>query len=192
MAVELRDATGRYELLEKENQTKAADLKKAMDSAKEMRSQVRDAREELRQAGEIAARRPYVLRMKVLDPKYALLDKLWSTADEYVDLAKSAADATKLFKDHEDSEVERLFWSQFSAPTRPLPLSERMDAVAALHRLSDLAMRYVIDHLWPKGPKPDSYIGLVQRLFGARTQIDAMKRSACIEGARMALARVKT
>ena len=33
MAVELRDATGRYELLEKENQTKAADLKKEMDSA---------------------------------------------------------------------------------------------------------------------------------------------------------------
>ena len=47
MAVELRDAVGRYELLEKENQTKAADLKKAMDSTKEMRSQIRDAREEL-------------------------------------------------------------------------------------------------------------------------------------------------
>ena len=47
MAVELRDAAGRYELLEKENQTKAADLKKAMDSAKEMHSQIRDAREEL-------------------------------------------------------------------------------------------------------------------------------------------------
>ena len=61
MAVELRDAAGRYELLEKENQTKAADLKKAMDSAKEMCSQIRDAREELRQAGEIAAGSPYVL-----------------------------------------------------------------------------------------------------------------------------------
>ena len=47
MAVELRDAAGRYELLEKENQTKAADLKKAMDSAKEMRSQIRAAWEEL-------------------------------------------------------------------------------------------------------------------------------------------------
>ena len=47
MAVELRDAAGRYELLEKENQTKVADLKKALDSAKETRSQIRDAREEL-------------------------------------------------------------------------------------------------------------------------------------------------
>ena len=49
MVVELRDAASRYELLEKENQTKAADLKKAMDSAKEMRSQIRDAWEQLRQ-----------------------------------------------------------------------------------------------------------------------------------------------
>ena len=34
MAVELRDVVGRYELLEKENQTKVADLKKAMDLVK--------------------------------------------------------------------------------------------------------------------------------------------------------------
>ena len=67
-----------------------------------------------------------------------------------------------------------------------------MAAIAELHRLSGLAMRSVIDHLWPKGPKPDSYFGLVQQLFGARSQIDAMKRSVCIEGARMALAHVKT
>ena len=121
MAVELRDAAGRYELLEKENQTKAADLKKVMDSAKEMRSQIRDAREELRQAGEIADGKPYLLRMKFLDPKYAPLDKLWSVVDEYADLAKSAADATKLFKDHEDNKMERLFWSQFTTQSAPYP-----------------------------------------------------------------------
>ena len=51
MVVELRDAAGRYELLEKENQAKAADLKKALDAAKETRYEIRDAREELRQAG---------------------------------------------------------------------------------------------------------------------------------------------
>ena len=154
--MELRDAAGRYELLEKENQTKAADLKKVLDSAKEMRSDIRDAREELRQAGEIVARNPYLLRMKFLDPKYASLDKLWSAADKYADLAKSAADATKLFKDHEDNKIERLFWSQFNAPARSLPLSEKMAAIAELHRLSGLAMRSIIDHLWPKEPKPDS------------------------------------
>ena len=63
---------------------------------------------------------------------------------------------------------------------------------AELHRLSGLAMRSVVDHLWPQGPRPDSYFGLAQQFLGAVSHIDAVKRSACIEGARMALARVKT
>ena len=49
-----------------------------------------------------------------------------------------------------------------------------------------------MDHLWPEGPKTNSYFGLVQRFLGVVPHIDAVKRSACIEGARMALARVKT
>ena len=65
MVVELRDAAGWYELIDKQNQAKAADLKKALDSAKKMRSEIRDAREELRQAGEIVAGNPYLLRMKI-------------------------------------------------------------------------------------------------------------------------------
>ena len=48
MAVELKDATDRYELLEKESQAKAADLKKAMVAAKETRSKIRAAKEELK------------------------------------------------------------------------------------------------------------------------------------------------
>ena len=63
---------------------------------------------------------------------------------------------------------------------------------AELHRLSGLAKKAVVDHLWPKEPSPDSYFGLVQQFLGAVPHIDAVKRSACIEGARMALARVKT
>ena len=40
--------------------------------------------------------------------------------------------------------------------------------------------------------KSNSYFSLVQQFLGAVPRIDAMKRSACIEGARMAFARVKT
>ena len=47
MAMELKNTAGRYELLEKENQAKSADLKKALDAAKETCSEIRDAREEL-------------------------------------------------------------------------------------------------------------------------------------------------
>ena len=53
-------------------------------------------------------------------------------------------------------------------------------------------MKNVVVHLWPTEPVPSSYFGLVKRLADAVPRIDAVKRSACIEGARMAFARVKT
>ena len=53
MAVELKNAADRYEILEKENQANSADLKKALDAAKETRSESRDAREELLIADEV-------------------------------------------------------------------------------------------------------------------------------------------
>ena len=56
--MELKIAAGRCELLEKENQSKLADLKKALDAAKETRSEIRDAREELRQAEETRLETP--------------------------------------------------------------------------------------------------------------------------------------
>ena len=49
-----------------------------------------------------------------------------------------------------------------------------------------------MDHLWPGGPRPNSYFSLVQQFLGAVPHIDAVKRSACIESSRMALAHVKT
>ena len=53
-------------------------------------------------------------------------------------------------------------------------------------------MMDVVAHPWPERPKPESYFGLLQQFLGAVPYIEAMKRSACIEGSRMALARVKT
>ena len=84
MAVELKDAADRYQLLEKENRAKATDLEKAMVAAKDACSKLRAAKEELRQAGDIAAGKPFLLRTKFEDPKYAPLDQLWSSADAYV------------------------------------------------------------------------------------------------------------
>ena len=53
-------------------------------------------------------------------------------------------------------------------------------------------MTDIVTHVWPERPKPTSYFGLLQEFLGAVPHIKEMKRSACIEGARMALARVKT
>ena len=53
-------------------------------------------------------------------------------------------------------------------------------------------MKDVVTHLWPIRPEPKSYFGLVQQFLGAVPHINAMRRSECVEGARMSLARVKT
>ena len=79
---------------------------------------MRAAKEELRQAGQIAVGKPFMLRRKFCDPKFALLDQMWSAEDTYLDLAASAADVTEYFRDQENREVERLFWSQFQNPER--------------------------------------------------------------------------
>ena len=71
-------------------------------------------------------------------------------------------------------------------------MSDRLVEWAELNRLSGLAMTDVVAHLWPERPKSKSYFGLLQQFLGVVPHIKAMKRSACIEGARMALARVKT
>ena len=124
MALELKDATSRCKFLERYNKTRAADLDKALQEAREARSESRAAREEIRQAGEIAASKPFLLQTKFGDPKYAPLNQMWSSPNAYLDLSKSAIDVTQFFQDQEDHEEERLFWSQFSMPRRPLQLNE--------------------------------------------------------------------
>ena len=52
-------------------------------------------------------------------------------------------------------------------------------------------MKDVIVRLWPAEPIPSSCFGLVKRLVSDCPHLDAIKRSVCIEGARMAFARVK-
>mgnify|MGYP005822485901 CR=1 FL=1 len=54
-----------------------------------------------------------------------------------------------------------------------------------------MAMKDVIVRLWPTEPIPSSYFGLVKRLVNSYPGLNAIKRSVCIEGARMAFARVK-
>ena len=192
MAVKLKDATDRYEVLERERRAEQEDLKKAAAEAKDARSAMRAMKEELRQDGDNATGKPFLLRRKFTDPKYAQLGQLCGAEDPYLDLAASTADAVVHFRSQKDHEMEELFWSQFHSPERPLPLTDRLAEWAELNRLFGLAMTDVVTHLWPERPKPKSYFGLLQQFLGAVPHIEAMKRSACIEGALMALARGKT
>ena len=76
MAVKLKDVTDRYEVLKKEHPAEQEDLKKATAEAKDARFAMRAIKEELRQAGDIAARKPFLLRRKFTDQKYAKLGQL--------------------------------------------------------------------------------------------------------------------
>ena len=53
-------------------------------------------------------------------------------------------------------------------------------------------MKDLIIQLWPAEAIPRSYFRLVKRLVSSCPWIDMIKWSVCIEGARMAFARVKT
>ena len=103
---------------------KATDLEKARVAAKEARSKIRATKEELNQVVDIVSGKPFLLQTKFGDPKYAPLDRLWSSADTYMDLAASAADAAEYFKDQKGPVVERLLWSQFHTLVCPLLLNE--------------------------------------------------------------------
>ena len=52
-------------------------------------------------------------------------------------------------------------------------------------------MKDLVVWLWPAEPIPSSYFGLMKRIVGACPWLDAIKRSVCIEGARMAFAHAK-
>src|SRR3954464_15959520 len=68
MAVELKDAAGHYELLKKDDRAKLMDLEKATVAAKDARSTIRAMKEELHHVGDIAAGKPFLLRMKFVYP----------------------------------------------------------------------------------------------------------------------------
>ena len=54
--------------------------------------------------------------------------------------------------------------------------------------MAGLAMKDLITRLWPAEAIPSSYFGLVKRVVEACPRLDIVKRSVCIEGARMAFA----
>ena len=67
MAIELKDAADRYQLLEEENRAKATDLEKARVAAKEAHSKIRVTKDELNQAADIVTGKPFLLRTKFGD-----------------------------------------------------------------------------------------------------------------------------
>ena len=120
------------------------------------------AREEIRQAGEIAAGKPFLLQTKFVIPKYAVFDQLWCSSDSFLDLPKCVAGAAQFYQAQDGRAVEKLFWSQFNVPERPSLLNEQMAQWAELHKMSGAVMREVVVRLRPTEPIPNSYFCFLQ------------------------------
>ena len=110
----------------------------------------------------------------------------------FAGLPQSVSDAAEHYRAEEGMSTEKLFWSQYLGSEHPVPFSDQLKQLVELHRLAELAMKDMIVRLWPADPIPGSYFGLVQRLVSACPRLEAVKRSVCIEDARMAFARIKT
>ncbi|MGI4380740.1 hypothetical protein ACR2WH_27965, partial [Klebsiella pneumoniae] len=106
-------------------------------------------------------------------------------------MPRSVSDVTQFYQAEEGSSTEKLFWSQYTGTEHPMPLSDQLKQLVELHKVAEQAMKGLVVRLWPKEAMPGSYFGLVRRLVDACPWVDVIKCSACIEGARRALARTK-
>ena len=117
---------------------------------------------------------------------------MWVFPGAFTDLPHSVSDAAEHYRAEEGMSTEKLFWSQYLGLEHPVPFSDQLKQFVKLHKSAELAMKDLMVRLWPAEPIPSSYFGLVKRLVSACTRLEAVKRSVCIEGARMAFARDKT
>ena len=104
----------------------------------------------------------------------------------FTDLPHSVSNVAEHYKAEEGMSTEMLFWSQYLGSKHLVPFSDQLKQLVELHRLAELAMKDLIVQLWPADPIPSSYFGLVQQLVSACPWLEAVKRSVCIVGARMA------
>ena len=72
-----------------------------------------------------------------------------------------------------------------------MPLSDQLKQLVKLHKAAELAMKGLIVGMWPGEPLPDSYFGLIKKMVNACPQLEVIKQSVCIEGARRAFAHSK-
>ena len=109
----------------------------------------------------------------------------------FAELPHSISDAAQFYRVEGRNTADKLFWSQYLAPNYPVPFADQLKQLIELHKAAELAMKDLVIRLWPAEPIPSSYFGLVKRLVSACPRLDVIKRSVCIEGARMAFALAK-
>ena len=109
----------------------------------------------------------------------------------FAELPHNISSAAQFYRAEGRNTTDKLFWLQYLAPNYSVPFADQLKQLIELHKAAELAMKDLVIQLWPAKPIPSSYFGLVKRLVSACPRLDVIKRSVCIEGARMAFARAK-
>src|SRR3954462_13704747 len=181
----------KHEGLERDAKTRATELASAVEATNSAKAEAQRAHQELEDMRKIAAGKTFSMQSRNIKLKYLLLTRIWSSPGAFFDLPRSASDAAAFFRSKENSSTESVFWSQYSEAGHPVPLSDQLKQLAELHKAAEQAMKGLLVRLWPGEALPGSNFGLVRRLVEACPRLEVIKRSACIEGARRALARVR-
>ena len=133
----------------------------------------------------MAADKAFFMQSKNIKVNYLLLTRIRSSPGAFADLPRSVSDAAAFYRAEEASSTEKVFWSQYAEAEHPVPLSDQLKQLVELHKVAEQAMKGLIVRLWLREAMPGSYFGLVRRLVEACPWIEVIKRSVCIEGAKV-------
>ena len=188
---ELQALMEKHESLERDSKTRESELASALESAKAAKAEAYKALQEIKAWKKIAAGKAFFMQSKHVSVNYLSLTRIRSSLGAFADLPRSVSDSAAFYNTEEGSSTEKVFWSQYAEAGHPVPLSDQLKQLVELHKAAEQAMKGLIVRLWPKEAMPGSYFGLVRRLVDACPWVEVIKHSACIEGARRALARAK-
>ncbi|KAI4994132.1 hypothetical protein ZWY2020_029180 [Hordeum vulgare] len=178
------------EALEQKEKQNTPKLMLVTATLQEAQKEAHDLRKEVHQIKQITDGKRYLLQCTFGGRRFALLTRIWGSRGAIADLPKSAAEADKYYASQEGVAQQRMFWVQFQNPKHPQLVSNHLKQLMELHKMTEPAMKDLCMRLWPTEPLPSSYFFLVQKLIAASPQINVMKRSICVEGARMAFERI--
>ena len=188
---ELKALAKKHESLELNSKTRESELVKALESARSAKAEAHKALQEIDAVKKIAVGKAFIMQSKHVKETFFSLTRVRSSPGAFADLPRSVSDAAEFYRAEEGSSTEKLFWSQYTGTEHPMPLSDQLKQLVELHKAAEQAMKGLIVRMWPGEPLPDSYFGLVWRLVNVCPQLEVIKRSICIEGARRAFARAK-
>ncbi|KAI4993985.1 hypothetical protein ZWY2020_008298 [Hordeum vulgare] len=183
---ELKETITKNEALEQQEREHLTELTSVTTAHQEAWKEAHDRRKEVHQIKKIADGKRYLLQCTFGGRRFVSLNQMWSSPSATSDLPKSVAHAEKCYASQEGAVRQRLFWALFQNPEHAQLASDQLKQLTELHKMTEPTMKDLCIRLWSAKLLPGSYFGLVQKLIATLPQIDVLKHSVFIEGARMA------